>query len=105
MQHEQSLPQVPHGSGNAASCGIGGILKQRLRWTPELHKRFVEAVEELGGAESECFCIVRSLVANVAEYCHNVSLISLCRGDSEVRAQFDGCTWSSIVSCEEPLAG
>lgn len=53
---EHSLPQVTHGSGNivsgnATGCVMGGSLKQRLRWTPELHKRFVEAAEELGGAE------------------------------------------------------
>jgi SHAQKYF class myb-like DNA-binding protein len=33
------------------SSGGGGGSKSRLRWTPELHVRFVAAVNELGGSD------------------------------------------------------
>ena len=39
-------------------CGDGSVIlstdpKPRLRWTAELHERFVDAVAQLGGADSK----------------------------------------------------
>lgn len=65
-----SLPQLDHGAGvNAEFSGgpfdgtqLGGadsclVLtadpKPRLRWTAELHERFVDAVTQLGGPDSK----------------------------------------------------
>eukprot|EP01018_Ginkgo_biloba_P033225 Gb_05533 [translate_table: standard] len=51
--HQQFLtPTV--GTYMAASPIVSGTAasnKQRLRWTPELHERFIEAVNRLGGAD------------------------------------------------------
>ena len=44
------------GSGNAAAAsapGQGAPSKTRIRWTQDLHERFVDCVNQLGGADSE----------------------------------------------------
>jgi len=38
-------------SGSPVTSGGSGSAKQRLRWTPDLHDRFVEAINQLGGAD------------------------------------------------------
>lgn len=60
------------GGGNSSSSAAG----QRLRWTNELHERFVDAVAQLGGPDSKIFymflCYFKLLVF-VLELCYNFS--------------------------------
>ena len=45
-------------SSSSSSMSDGVVLssdpKPRLRWTAQLHQRFVDAITQLGGADSKC---------------------------------------------------
>jgi len=45
----------PSNGGNSHSNNSNLTSKQRLRWTHELHERFVDAVAQLGGPDREYF--------------------------------------------------
>eukprot|EP00249_Psilotum_nudum_P023522 c28906_g1_i1 orf=354-1739(-) len=47
---EQRMP-IPPGESNSLNSSAEGFTKQRLRWTPDLHERFVDAVTNLGGPD------------------------------------------------------
>lgn len=59
--HHQHHPHhlfMQEGNGIAdAGLVLSTDAKPRLKWTPELHQRFIEAVNQLGGADSEYIVI------------------------------------------------
>ncbi|RDX87018.1 Myb-related protein 2, partial [Mucuna pruriens] len=49
--------QTGNGSGDSGLV-LSTDAKPRLKWTPDLHARFIEAVQQLGGADSEYITII-----------------------------------------------
>lgn len=62
-------------NGPSSSNNPNMTSRQRLRWTHELHERFVDAVTQLGGPDSEYFFFSLLFKANCVE--HNYFLICL----------------------------
>jgi hypothetical protein len=53
-QQQMELPGGNMGPSNGTNNNTNMAARQRLRWTNELHERFVEAVTQLGGPDSMC---------------------------------------------------
>lgn len=57
----QGTEQLPDSGGSMVGNTVnnpsnsGGSGKQRLRWTSDLHDRFVDAITQLGGPDSGYF--------------------------------------------------
>jgi SHAQKYF class myb-like DNA-binding protein len=56
-------PESPGPSSAAAAAAAAAAVKTRLRWTPELHEKFVNAVSQLGGADRATPKAVLRLIA------------------------------------------
>lgn len=89
-----------------------GEARARLRWTRQLHDRFVLAVAQLGGADSES-SISSSPLHSPTYSSHTQSLdatdvvgfLCHCRGDTQVRAEGDGRAGAHAVPPQEPPPG
>jgi len=54
--------EVLGGSAAKNATPAGGSGKQRLRWTSDLHDRFVDAITQLGGPDSGYFFSILRLI-------------------------------------------
>ena len=86
--------------------------KPRLKWTPELHQRFIEAINQLGGAESEySTSLVTLLFLRLYYIDHILGLMyffSNCacgRSNSKESFEGDGDSGTHFVPPQEPFTG
>ncbi|KAF7827494.1 putative Myb family transcription factor [Senna tora] len=99
------------------SCGREGSVRQyirskvpRLRWTPELHRCFVHAIDSLGGHHSKYRISAYSVVlSGLATYNNNNNYyycsFFFCRGHSQACSSDDGCEGTHHFTRQEPSPG
>ncbi|KAG6426269.1 hypothetical protein SASPL_110490 [Salvia splendens] len=73
--------------------------KPRLKWTPQLHRRFVDAVKQLGGPESQY---------HTCPFLQPYNLMSnnfVCRGHSQILDEGHGHSRIDSLPPQEPFTG
>ena len=72
--HSSSRMSIPserhmllHGGNGLGDSGLvlSTDAKPRLKWTPDLHQRFIEAVNQLGGADSKSMILIFILINDI----------------------------------------
>lgn len=84
MLPEKQPRNSPYGisvtQNNSVLSRAGTSSKTRIRWTQDLHKRFVECINHLGGADSKCYIIC----LRQRDVCWLIGYLSDdCRGNSK----------------------
>jgi SHAQKYF class myb-like DNA-binding protein len=97
--------QVGNGPGDSGLV-LSTDAKPRLKWTPDLHERFIEAVNQLGGADSE---YTKKVEKSNNKYNSEFSILKRCslyfRGHSKNSYETYGNSWTYLVSPKESSSG
>ena len=99
--------QTGNGSGDSGLV-LSTDAKPRLKWTPDLHARFIEAVNQLGGADSEYTHppLDKQVLWNIEfEFTNAKYNLFYCRGNSKNGYETHGDSGAYLISSEEPSAG
>lgn len=99
-----SSENIPVTPGHSASTGAVISNKARIRWTQDLHEKFVECVIRLGGAESKSFDISFIKIRNKPSVSYDFSMINY-RGNAKGNTKADELGWIDHFSCEKSSSG
>lgn len=84
MKVQVSTTRSASSSSGSANCANN---KTRLRWTLELHERFVEAVAKLDGPESMNSCVSSFCMLMLGRLKLNIVYLTYCWYKNELQRQ------------------